>query len=89
MNDAEEIQRIRVMPREVGVLLVVAGLGGLMLPGPFGSPFLILGGVVLWPRTFEKVEIWFEKRFPRTHHQGVRLAKRFLDDMERRYPLPK
>ena len=89
MNDAEQIQRIRAMPKEVGVLLIVAGIGGLLLPGPIGSPFLILGGVVLWPKAFERLEIWFEKRFPRMHHQSVRQIKRFLDDLERRYPLPK
>ena len=89
MNDAEEIQRIRAMPKEVGVLLIVAGIGGLLLPGSIGSPFLILGGVVLWPKAFERLEIWFEKRFPRMHHQSVRQIKRFLDDLERRYPLPK
>ena len=88
-NDAEEIPGIRAMPKEVGVVLIVAGIGWLLLPGPIGSPFLILRGVVLWPRVFESVEIWFEKRFPRIHHQSVRQIKRFLDDLERRYPLPK
>jgi hypothetical protein len=89
MDAAEEIQRIRALPKEVGVLLVVAGIGGLLLPGPVGTPFLIAGGVVLWPRAFEGVEIWFEKRFPKVHHQSVRQMRRFLDDLERRYPLSK
>ena len=89
MDDAEEIQRIRAMPKEVGVLLVVAGIGGLLLPGPVGTPFLILGGVILWPRAFERVELYFEKRFPKMHHQSVRQMKRFLDDLERRYPISK
>jgi hypothetical protein len=88
-SDAEEIQRIRAMPKEVGVLLIVAGIGGLLLPGPVGTPFLIVGGVMLWPKAFERVEIWFEKRFPRMHHQSVRQMKRFLDDLDRRYPLPR
>jgi hypothetical protein len=89
INEADELQRIRALPKEIGALLIVAGIGGLMLPGPIGSPFLIMGGVVLWPRTFERVEVWFEKRFPTMHHQSVRQIKRFLDDMERRYPLSK
>jgi hypothetical protein len=89
IDDAEEIRRIRSMPKEVGVLLVVAGIGGLLLPGPVGTPFLVLGGVMLWPRAFEKVEIFLEKRFPRLHHQSVRQIRRFLDDLERRYPMPK
>jgi hypothetical protein len=88
-NDAEEIQRIRAMPKEVGVLLIVAGIGGLLLPGPVGTPFLVVGGIILWPRVFERVEIYLQRRFPRMHHQSVRQIKRFLDDLERRYPLPK
>ena len=89
VDDAEEIRRIRAMPKEVGVLLVVAGIGGLLLPGPVGTPFLVLGGFMLWPRAFGRVEDFVEKRFPRVHHQGVRQIKRFLDDMDRRYPIPK
>jgi hypothetical protein len=89
LSDPEEVERIRAMPKEVGVLLVVAGIGGLLLPGPVGSPFLILGLVVLWPRAFERVEICWEKRFPRMHHQSLIQIKRFLSDLERRYPLPK
>jgi hypothetical protein len=86
-SDAEEIERIRALPKEVGVLLIVAGISGLLLPGPIGSPLVLMGGVMLWPRAFEKVELWFEKRFPRAHHQSVRQMKRFLDDLDRRYPL--
>ncbi len=88
-NEADEIRRIRSLPKEVGVLLIVAGIGGLLLPGPVGTPFLILGGVVLWPRAFEQVETWFEHRFPKMHRRSVRQMKRFVDDLERRYPLVK
>ena len=41
-ND-EDSDLIGVLPREVGVLLIVAGMGGILLPGPVGSPFLLLG----------------------------------------------
>ena len=87
-GDAEEIRRIRAMPKEVGALLIVAGIGGILLPGPVGTPFLVLGGVMLWPRAFGGLEDFVEKRFPRLHHQSVRQIKRFLDDLERRYPPP-
>jgi hypothetical protein len=86
-SDAEEMERIRSMPKEVGALLIVAGVGGLLFPGPFGTPFLIAGGVILWPRVFERVEIRFQKRFPKLHSQSVHQIKRFLGDLERRYPL--
>ena len=86
---AEERERIRQLPKEVGVLLVVAGIGGLLLPGPVGTPFVIAGGVILWPKVFERVELAFERRFPRVHRQGVRHMGRFLTDLQRRYPLPR
>ncbi len=74
------------VPKELGVLLVVGGIGGLLLPGPVGSPFLILGGVILWPAAFKRVESCFEKRFPRLHRQGMFQIARFVSDLERRYP---
>jgi hypothetical protein len=86
-DDLEELERIKQMPREVGVLLIVMGIGGLLLPGPVGSPFVILGGVMLWPRAFARVEAAFARHFPRTHRQSVRQIRRFVDDLERRYPL--
>jgi hypothetical protein len=89
VDDAEEIRRIRAMPKEIGVLLIVAGVGGLLLPGPVGTPFLVLGAVMLWPRAFGRVETFVEQRFPRLHHQSVRQIRRFLDDMNRRYPISK
>ena len=85
-DDAGQVRRIEAMPKEVGVLLVVAGVGGVLLPGPVGTPFLILSGVILWPRAFHRVETWFKRRFPEAHHQSVRQIVRFLDDLERRYP---
>lgn len=88
-RDAEQVERIRALPKEVGVLLLVAGLGGLVFPGPFGTPFLVLGGVVLWPRAFGKVEGYLHKRYPKLHHEGLRQIHRFLNDLDRRYPLPK
>lgn len=89
VDEAEEaaFHKIRTMPKEIGVLLLVAGVGGLVLPGPFGTPFLILGGVVLWPKTFERVEACMEKKFPKLHRQSMRQINRFVADLERRYPL--
>jgi hypothetical protein len=83
---AEEPELIGALPKEVGVLLIVAGLGGMLLPGPIGSPFLLLGGVTLWPRLFRRLEASFQRRFPAMHKQGTRQIRRFLADLERRYP---
>ncbi|HMF36545.1 MAG TPA: hypothetical protein VKF17_07895 [Isosphaeraceae bacterium] len=86
-ND-ERSELIGVLPREVGVLLIVAGVGGILLPGPVGSPFLLLGAVTLWPRLFTRLEICFQKRFPKMHRTGTRQIRRFLADLDRRYPMP-
>ena len=65
------------MPTEVGVLLIVSGIGGILLPGPVGTPFLILGCLMLWPKAFQQTGICFEKRFPKMHHHGVSQINRF------------
>src|SRR5208282_1409713 len=82
----EETLRIDSAPKELGVLLVVAGIGGLLLPGPVGTPFLIVGGVILWPAAFKRVERYFHKRMPRMHAVGMKQMNRFITDLERRYP---
>jgi hypothetical protein len=89
MNDLAETDRVRAMPKEFSVLLIVAGIGGILLPGPVGTPLLVLGGLMLWPRALGKFETFFEGRFPRLHHHSVRQVNRFLNDLERRYPTPK
>lgn len=81
-----DAELVGTLPREVGILLIVAGLGGILLPGPIGSPFLLLGAVTLSPRLFAKLEMRFRQRFPRLHKRGTRQIKRFLTDLERRYP---
>jgi Putative transmembrane protein (PGPGW) len=73
------------LPKELGVMLVSAGVIGVVLPGP-GAPALVAGGLILWPEAFGKAERWFRKRFPQTHRQGMGHVNRFLTDLERRYP---
>ena len=85
-DQIESIERIKHLPKEVGVLLLVAGVGGLLLPGPVGTPFVLMAAVVLWPGLFERVELFFERRCPKMHRAGVRQIKRYLTDLERRYP---
>jgi hypothetical protein len=79
-------ERLRSLPKEVGLVLVTFGFAGLILPGPFGTPFLLAGGLVLGPRIFHRAERWVEERFPGMHHEGRRHVDRFLDDFESRYP---
>ena len=78
--------RLEKLPKEVGALLIAIGIAGLLLPGPVGSPFVLAGGLVLWPSGFNRVEGWFEKKFPGLHRSGVTQIDRYLGDLERRYP---
>jgi hypothetical protein len=84
--DAETAELLRSLPKELGVLLVSVGFAGLVLPGLMGAPAMIAGGMVLWPRAFGKVESWFWKRYPESYRSGGNQIKRFLADLERRYP---
>jgi hypothetical protein len=77
------------LPKEVGVLVMVAGIGGLILPGPVGTPLILVGGVILWPKAFGKLERSFHRRCPNMYAQAMRQLERFLNDLDRRYPLPK
>jgi hypothetical protein len=86
-EDVKEVHRIEKLPKEIGVLLIVAGVGGMLLPGPVGSPLVVLGGVILWPRAFHRFEACLMRRFPRLHHQSMRQVTRYLADLDRRYPL--
>lgn len=79
--------RLRSQPREVGVLLVTIGVLGLALPGLAGTPALLAGGLMLWPRGFRSVDGWLSRRWPRLHRHGMEQLIRYLDDMERRYPI--
>ena len=85
-DPVDDLSTIRAMPTEVGVLLLVVGIGGLLLPGPVGAPFVVMGGVILWPRAFERLELGFQHRFPNCHRQSMRQLRRFLSDINQRYP---
>jgi hypothetical protein len=78
--------RLRKLPPEIGTLLMIVGIAGLLLPGPVGSPFVIAGGITLWPSALGRVDGWFRRRFPKAHRDGMTQIARFLDDLEHRYP---
>lgn len=85
-TDEATIRRLEKLPPEVGVLLVVVGVFGILLPGPVGSPFLVAGGLTLWPASFRKMEDWLHRVSPRLYCEGIRQLERYLADLERRYP---
>ncbi len=77
--------KIKHVPKEVGVMLITAGIVGVILPGP-GVPAVIAGGLALWPQAFGKLESWLVRRNPGLHRKSVKQINRFLDDLEKRYP---
>jgi hypothetical protein len=87
LSDAPAVENRQTVSTEVGVLLIVSGIAGIILPGPVGTPLLILGCVMLWPSGFKRVNMFFARRFPRAHHLGALQSSRFLSDLERRYPI--
>ena len=64
----------------------VIGTAGILLPGPVGSPFLVAGGIALWPSAFRKTEDWLQRMAPRLYDEGILQLERFLADLERRFP---
>ena len=56
---------IEKLPRDIGLLLVGVGILGVLLPGVIGTPVLLVGGLILWPKAFHVVEL----RFPPIHEQ--------------------
>ena len=85
VSEQPDLKRFKDLPKEVGVMLIAAGIVGLVMPGP-GTPALIAGGLVLWPGAFRKLESWLEERHPTVHHRSMKQIGRFLDDLEKRYP---
>jgi hypothetical protein len=86
-SEAREVANKQAAPQELGALLIVSGIAGILLPGPVGTPLLILGCVMIWPQAFRRVNLFFASRFPRAHHLGALQSSRFLSDLERRYPV--
>jgi hypothetical protein len=85
-EEEAELRRIKDLPKEVGVMLMTVGVLGFVLPGVVGTPAVIAGGLVLWPKQFAKVENWFERRFPEVHKRSLAQINRYLDDLENRFP---
>lgn len=73
-------------PREMGVLLIALGISELIPPEPIGMVFVVLGGLVFWPRGFRAVDRWLGRKLPKAHRGYRKFFDRFVTDIERRYP---
>ncbi|MDB5337575.1 MAG: hypothetical protein JWN70_3194 [Planctomycetaceae bacterium] len=80
------IEMLGKLPPEIGTMLMAVGIAGILLPGPVGTPMLIAGALVIWPKTFSPLERSFAKWCPGIHHEGVTQIKRFISDLNRRFP---
>lgn len=78
--------RVKRMPKDVGVMLLSVGLAGVVLPGVLGLPFVLAGGVILMPKTTQKVRRSLGMKNEEENDFATRQITRFLDDFERRYP---
>lgn len=84
--DQATADRIRKLPKDVGWLLITAGILGLALPGVIGTPLLILGSLMVWPSSQKKAGQWLSGQSPKVFQGSMKQINRFLDDLERRYP---
>ncbi len=73
-------------PREMGVLLIALRISELIPPDSIGMVFVVLGGLVFWPRGFRAVDRWLGRKLPKAHRGYRKFFDRFAADMERRYP---
>ena len=85
-RDDRILGRLMRLPTPVGLVMMAAGVVVMPLPGPFGTPLIVCGGLVVAPRVFGKINEVGKRRFPKVRQQALAIVERFLDDMEKRYP---
>jgi hypothetical protein len=84
--DEQLIRRIEEWPRDVGWVLVTAGVIGVIAPGIIGMPFLVAGAFVLTPGGPRMLSRWAGRKPRKFARSALRQICRLLDDLERRYP---
>jgi hypothetical protein len=85
-EDQALMAKIEHLPRDVGWLLIGAGLLGVILPGVIGFPFVIAGTAVVTARRPMPLTRWIGRNPPKLVQRSLRQISRMLDDLERRYP---
>ena len=82
----EDTESLHHLPKDVGWMLLVSGLiSELGMPGV--PPFWIAGLMILWPETGQRIARPMAKRFPKAYRQSMALIHRYVDDLEKRYPI--
>ncbi len=85
-TDRANFVDLEQLPRDVGWLLFGVGFAGFVAPGVFGLPFMVGGGMILWPKTTKQLFSLLGGGSPQTMNAGIKQVLRFLDDLEKRYP---
>ncbi|MBM3203886.1 hypothetical protein FJZ55_08305 [Candidatus Woesearchaeota archaeon] len=85
-GEEQIIDRVKQLNRNMGWVLISAGVVGIVLPGVIGTPFVILGSLVLWPGNQKLLDKWRKEHRSRFINAALRQVDRYLDDIERRYP---
>lgn len=78
-------ERLKKLTPEAAAAVIASGLIFWVVPGP-GTPLILAGGMRLWPNFFDKIASRFQAYFPKGHATGLDVLRRFLDDMESRFP---
>ena len=75
------------LPRDVGWMLFGVGFAGFVAPGIIGLPFMVAGGLILWPKTTHRMQgMLGNGASNKALEAGMKQVTRFLDDLEKRYP---
>lgn len=85
-SDEEVVERVEHLNKNLGWVLISAGVVGMVVPGVLGTPFLLMGAYALWPGNRSRVEKWRQGHSPKVFHGAMKQINRFLDDLEKRYP---
>jgi hypothetical protein len=78
-------ERLKRLSPEAAAAVLASGLIFWVVPGP-GTPLIMAGGMRLWPSFFAKCATKLQHYFPKGHSAGLEVLRRFLDDMENRFP---
>lgn len=83
--------KAKALPGDIGYLLVLGGMIGLVVPGVLGLDMLALGTLILWPGNQGRIQLWLagHPSTPKLLRGSFKQVDRFLDSLERRYPLIK
>ncbi|MFM1800783.1 MAG: hypothetical protein RJA81_135 [Planctomycetota bacterium] len=78
-------ERLKRLSPEAAAAVIASGLIFWIVPGP-GTPLILAGGLRLWPEFFQKFSHGLKRYFPKGHSASLEVLRRFLDDLENRFP---